>query len=65
MNNTTNHVTNTLFTKKNEERIVAAFERLVDHITYTATPREKDLAREIKILENQLAEAHAKLSGRL
>lgn len=33
MNNTTNHVTNTLFSKRNEERVVNLLEKLVDHIT--------------------------------
>ena len=61
MNNTTNHVTNALFTKKNEERVVAAIEKLVDHITSPEALADKE---KIKLLEYELGVANAKLSQR-
>ena len=86
MNNTTNHITNTLLSKKNEELVVQAFLKLVNHITAKPIPKdqadwlasndashqapapqsplESDKYR-IRVLENQLAEANAKLSRRL
>jgi formiminotetrahydrofolate cyclodeaminase len=42
MNNTTNHINNTLFSEKNEARFVEAFERLVDHITAVPTSEEEE-----------------------
>ena len=88
MNNTTNHVTNTLFSKRNEERVVNALLKLVDHITAKPLPKDQadwlannnanhqqpviqrpssmsDDQYRIKVLENELAQANAKLSRRL
>ena len=53
MNNTTNHNNVTLFSKKNEERIVAAIEKLVDHIT------TKPMSKEYEDWLAQCAESEA------